>query len=289
MHRVTIAAVLLTTAAGINAQSSSITETAPKFAVASIRQSPPPTGGPMFLDFGPRPGGQWLSQNATFMMIIRSAYPEFSLPGQIVGGPSWINTERFDIDAKADGDPPREVMADMLKHLLAERFRLKVHTEPREVEVFALLLARSDGRLGPRLRKSAVDCRAVEEARKKAPLAAAAPPAPSKPPERPHCGMVGTAMNGVQRLLTGGTPVSAVATGIQQTVGRPVIDRTGLTGRYDVDLEFSGGAPLTAADQPNAPVSVFTALQEQLELKLEPRREKMDVLIIDQVERPTPN
>ena len=95
--------------------------------------------------------------------------------------------------------------------------------------------------------------------------------------------------NGVQRLATGGTPVTAVATAVQQTVGRPVIDHTGLTGRWDIDLEFSGTGPLTTADTPDAPTSVFTAVQEQLGLKLEPRKERMDVLVIDHVQMPTPD
>lgn len=95
--------------------------------------------------------------------------------------------------------------------------------------------------------------------------------------------------NGVQRLATGGTQVSAVGTVVQLTLQRPVIDRTGLTGRWDIDLEFAGTGPLTTADTPDAPASVFTAVQEQLGLKLEPRKEKMDVLVIDHVQMPTPN
>jgi uncharacterized protein (TIGR03435 family) len=97
-------------------------------------------------------------------------------------------------------------------------------------------------------------------------------------------------MNGVARLATGGTLLSIIPTVIQSTVGRPVIDRTGLTGRWDIELEYSITAtPSTAADQANAPASIFTAVQEQLGLKLEPGKQRMDVLVIDRVEMPTPN
>jgi uncharacterized protein (TIGR03435 family) len=264
----------------------------PSFEVASIKLSAPPTGGPMFATIGMRPGGQWMSQNVQFISILRAAYPSFASPGQIVGGPDWINTQRFDINARAAGDPPREVVVEMLKQLLADRFKLKVHTEAGEVDVYALVLARPDGRLGPGLQKPAVDCEAIEAERRKS--AAAGPslptqPTPPKPGERPQCGMLSSSMNGVQRVATGGTAISAVLGPIQTIVGRPVIDRTGLTGRFDIELQFAGTGPLTAADTPDAPASVFTAVQEQLGLKLESRKEKMDVLVIDQIEMPTPN
>jgi len=101
--------------------------------------------------------------------------------------------------------------------------------------------------------------------------------------------MLSMMTNGVMRLSMGGSAIASVGTGIQGTVGRPVLDRTGLTGRWDIDLEFAGTGPLTTADTPDAPASVFTAVQEQLGLKLEARKEKMDVLVIDQVQMPTPN
>jgi uncharacterized protein (TIGR03435 family) len=292
------AVLLIAAATSMAAQSPAATPPAatPAFAVASIKPSAPTTpGSPVFLAAGARPGGQWLSQNATMQMILRAAYPAFSLQGQIAGGPEWFNTARFDINAKAEGDPPRDVMTEMLKQLLADRFKFKAHTESRDVDVYALVLARADGRLGPGLRTAALDCQAIAAERKKAvaagtPPAPVAPPAPPKPGERPQCGMMMGSMNGVQTLATSGTAISSVATAIQSTVGRPVLDRTGLTGSFDIDLVYAGSPQLaTTADQSNAPASVFTAVQEQLGLKLESRKEKMDVLVIDQVELPTPN
>lgn len=245
----------------------------------------------MFVDHGPRPGGQWFAQNTTLLSILRSAYPAFSLPGQIVGGPDGVHTQRFDINARAEGDPSPDLITAMLKQLLADRFSLKVRTEEREVDVYALVLDRADGRLGPAMKQSAADCRAIEEARKKAAESGAPPtPAAPKPGARPECGMLSMNMNCVQRLATGGMPVGAIVTPIQPIVGRPVIDRTGLAGRWDIELQFACAAGLQVAqDQPNAPASVFTAVQEQLGLKLEPRKEKMEVLVIDSVERPTAN
>jgi len=241
---------------------------------------------------GPRAGGQWLSVNVPLAFVLLRAYPDFSRPGQIVGGPEWIRTAPYDINAKADGDAPPPVLNEMLKRLLAERFKLKVHTQTRDVDVYALVLLRADGQLGPGIRKASVDCVARAAEGKRIRDAGGSPPLPTppKPGERPECGMMSTNSNGVQRIAIGGNPVGAITMGIESTVGRQVIDKTGLTGAFDIDLEFSGAGQLaTAADQPSAFPSVFTALQEQLGLKLELRKEKMDVLVIDSVEMPTPN
>jgi len=264
----------------------------PTSTVASVKPSAPPTGGPMRMSAGPRGGGQWLASNVPVAFILMNVYPDFSRPGQIVGGPEWIRTQAFDVNAKADDNPPVDVINAMVKQLLADRFKLKVHTEPRDVDVYALVPARPDGRLGPNIKKAAVDCAARAEELKRARAAGAplSPPAPPQPGQRPECGMSSTASNGVQRVLIGGNPIGAVTMAIQTTVGRQVVDRTGLTGAFDIDLEFSGAGQLaTNADQPGALPSVFTALQEQLGLKLESRKEKMDVLVIDSVEMPTPN
>lgn len=264
----------------------------PSFTVASVKPSAPTTGGVVRMSAGPRPGGQWLASNVPLAFMLMNAYPDFSRPGQIVGGPEWIRTQAFDVNAKADNNPTADVINAMVKQLLADRFKLRVHTESRDVDVYALVLARPDGRLGPNIKKAAVDCVARAEELKRARAAGAplSPPAPPQPGQRPECGMTSTGSNGVQRVLIGGNPIGAVAMAIQSSVGRQVVDGTGLTGAFDIDLEFSGAGQLaTNADQPSALPSVFTALQEQLGLKLESRKEKMEVLVIDSVEMPTPN
>jgi uncharacterized protein (TIGR03435 family) len=106
----------------------------------------------MFVDHGARPGGQWFAQNTPLLSILQSAYPAFALPGQIVGGPDWVNAQRFDINARAEGNPSPDVITAMLKQLLADRFSLKVRMEQREIDVYALVLDRADGRPGSRHR-----------------------------------------------------------------------------------------------------------------------------------------
>lgn len=260
------------------------------FEVASIKQSPPATGGPIRLGAGPAPGGRWVAQNANFMMILRAAYPGYSQPGQVVGGPEWLTTSRFEVNAIAGGEPPPEQMNAMVRQLLAERFALKVHVEPRELDVYALVLARSDGRLGPGIRPPAVDCEALAAARKRG---EAPPPPPFVPGQRPQCGMMSSVIAGVQRVTLGGSRITSIATTVQSSVGRPVVDRTGLTGTFDIDFEFAREVALQSAPPTDlaagGAASVFTALQEQLGLRLEPRKETMDVLVIDHVEMPTAN
>lgn len=292
VRAVVLAAALAVTGGAALAAQAAGQGTSPAFEVASVKPSEPvPAGQPSLSFYGPRPGGQWRAQNMPLMGILRAAYPDFRLPGQIAG-PSWIEVERYHVDARASGAPTTAQYEQMLRQLLAERFALQVRTETRELDVYVLVRARSDGRLGPGLRPPVLDCEALEAARKKAIAAGAPPPppAPPKPGERPECGMLSSSMNGVTGLRASGSPIGSVANILQSTVGRPIIDRTGLTGRYDIDLDYAAlTGPLTAADRLDAPASVFTAVQEQLGLKLEPGREPMPVLVIERIERPTPD
>jgi uncharacterized protein (TIGR03435 family) len=184
----------------------------------------------------------------------------------------------------------------MLQSLLEERFKLKVHREVREQPIYALVAAQSLGRLGPHLAQSNVDCQAAAVAGRKSP---SAPPAPPKPGERPQCG---THM-GFGEIRGGARPLTLLASMLAQVVQRPVVDRTELAGGFDFDLRWTPDTlparpPGTPADQPfrmngveidpNGP-SIFTAVQEQLGLKLEATRGPVDVLVVDHVERPTPD
>jgi uncharacterized protein (TIGR03435 family) len=267
----------------------------PAFEVVSIKESPPPVANPsggfsVSLYVGPRPGGRWEARNATLQMLLTSAYDGFSLPGQIVGAPLWGEKLRFDVDAIAAGEPPRAQMNEMVKQMLADRFKLKVRIEPREVDSYALVLARRDGKLGSGIRESTTDCQAIAEARKRGEV-----PAP-RAGERPPCGTMGQMRNTpggrVEKFMAGAMRISTVVGVVQRALGRPVVDQTGLAGTYDIDLEFLRdelpAAPATAVDAPAAP-SISTALQEQLGLKVVPGKHQMDVLVIEQVEMPTPN
>jgi uncharacterized protein (TIGR03435 family) len=251
-----------------------------KFEIASIR---PNTfvDGPT--EMGTQPGGRLTIINVPLRLLIRNAYE--IQDAQLVDAPKWIGDERFDIVAKANGEIPRPVpgnpgpLQGMMRSLLADRFRLAVHRETRDFPVYALQLARSDRRLGPQLHASLTDCAA---------LAASGQPQ-AAPDEKPRCGV--RASGG--QMLAGGLPVAQLASLLSTMVDRTVVDRTGLSGAFDVELNWTpdrlpqrpDAAPPSSPDNP----SIFTALREQLGLKLEPAKAPADVLVIDHVERPTPN
>lgn len=269
---------------------------APAFEVASIKPNNSGDGRVMMQQ---QPGGRFTATNIPLRLLIRNAYQLQDF--QIVGAPSWINSERYDIVAKAeDGTPPETPSLDrtgpnriqlMIRSLLAERFQLVAHDETRELPIYALVLARSDGKLGPELRKSEVDCNAVFAAGRGRGM----PPPPPGPPqagERPQCGI----RIGMGNLAMGGTPLSQFANSLAMFVGRTVQDKSGLTGNYDVTLTWTPdqmpqrppGAPEPPPADPNGP-SIFTALQEQLGLKLDSQKGPVSVLVIDRVERPKEN
>jgi uncharacterized protein (TIGR03435 family) len=212
---------------------------------------------------------------------------------QLIGAPDWIATERFDIVAKMAEDTNSAQGAArpgdtrlMLRPLLAERFRLEVHHEQRELPIYALVVANKGGQLGASLRRSGIDCVA---------LAATAPTAPQPPnADRPTCGM----RLGPGLLTAGAIPLSQFTNALAPFLERIVINRTELVGNFDIDLSWTpeqvsqgtpapGAPPLPAID-PSGP-SIFTAIQEQLGLKLESTKGPVDVLVIDHVEQPTPD
>jgi len=213
--------------------------------------------------------GRYQGINVTLKRVISLAYRPVQ---EFVGGPDWINTAHFDIDARAEGNPSQDQMFEMLRTLLADRFKLVVHKELKESPVYALTLARRDGRLGSRLKPSDAECRPPDSA----------PSAPS-PQTGPRCGF--KLGNGV---LSGQGATMARFASELSFVGRQVIDRTGLTGPFDVDLEWTPDSP-GAAPTPDAGASIFTAIHEQLGLKLEPSTAPLEVIVIDSAERPSEN
>jgi uncharacterized protein (TIGR03435 family) len=219
-------------------------------------------------------------------------------PFRIEGGPSWITTERFDIVAKAEGVLAPSVpfvsgpIALMIRTLLADRFKLELHNEKREMPILALMLAKADGTLGRQLHPSTTDCAAILAARRGGPP----PPRPSFS-EPIQYGMRMLPGN----LSMGGTPLSQFAQYLSGSLQRVVVDQTGLTGNFDLNLTWTPDAvgppppdapadlaKLIAAIDPNGP-SLSTAIQEQLGLKLESTKGPVDVLVIDHVEKPTPD
>jgi uncharacterized protein (TIGR03435 family) len=261
--------------------------TNPTFEVASVR--PNKTGDGRIM-FGLQPGGRFNATNVPLRLLLRQAFNVQE--SQIIGGPDWIGSDRFDIVAKAPEGPfTADVMRPMLQSLLAERFKLVVHNETREMPIYALVKARADGKLGPNLAPAAVDCAAVMRGRR----GGGPPPAPPQPGQKLECGF----MIGPGRLNAGGVPLSNLAQTLSPQVGRIVLDKTELTGNYDFELTYSfeglgsvfpgGGPPLVngapAPVDPNMP-NLFTALQEQLGLKLDSQRGPVDVIVIDSVEQP---
>jgi uncharacterized protein (TIGR03435 family) len=270
---------------------------APVFEVASVKPNESDDGRVMF---GLQPGGRFTASNVTFVALLRQAYQlqEF----QVAGGPGWIRSDRFDVTARApEGDaadigPQADRIRPMLQALLRDRFKLATHNETRDMPIYALVVARSDGTLGPKLTPSATDC-AAQRGRGRGPRGGGAPPQTFQPGQRIDCGL----MMGFGVMNAGGMPIIELARTISPQVGRIVIDKTGLTGSYDFELNyapdpggggFAGipappGAQAPAAD-PNLP-SLFTALEEQLGLKLDAERGPVDVLVIDAVEPPDPD
>lgn len=262
----------------------------PKFEVASVRENTADDGKVLI---GIQPGGRFTTIGVVLRDLIAQAY---SLQrSQLVGGPDWMATARFDITAKADGEIPRTALGApgplplMIQDLLRERFKLAAHRETREQAIYALRLARSDGQLGPGLRASTTDCAALFARGRSGP-----PPRGMGPGERPACGM----RIAPGQLVAGAMPISQLILPLSQFTERLVFDRTGLTGNFEIDLKWtpdrvpSGppppGAPPPPAIDPNGP-SLFTAVHEQLGLKLESERAPVEVLVIDHVERPTPD
>jgi uncharacterized protein (TIGR03435 family) len=246
------------------------------------------------------PGDRLEATNVPLHDLIALAYgtggppPRRLLDEQIVGGPAWITSELYDVTAKAGSDiPPGAEGASqkllMLRTLLAERFKVTIHHETRVAPVYALVLARSDGKLGPKLQRSDVDCVAFAAAR------SGAPPPPLTPGVRPPCNAV-IGLGPISMLIAGGQTMASLATLFSRITNRIVTDRTGLSGAFDVDLRFDpeglpdlgppGLARPPAPPNSDAP-SFFTALQEQLGLKLDTDRGPIDVIVIDHAERPT--
>jgi uncharacterized protein (TIGR03435 family) len=239
-----------------------------------------------------QPGGRLTSTNMPLRALITFAYQ--LQPFQLVGDPDWIRNENFDIVAKMEGDPPPVAPGSgpdphmlAMRTLLADRFKLTVHRETREMDIYALVLARPDSAPGPNLRRTTTDCEALMAANR------GGPPPQAPGPNAPfQCGMRGT----FGRLVANSMPLGLFANNLSGRMQRVVVDRTGLTGNWDFELTFAQeppqgplppGVELPPAD-PNAP-SLVTAIQEQLGLRLQSTKGPVEVLVVDAVERPTPD
>jgi len=271
-------------ATGLHAQAP---ERLPSFEVASVRKN---TSGDGRANMRTQPGGRFVVTNALLKGLIAEAFemavPPVLIDSRILGAPDWIGFERYDIVAKSSTefrpspDGPDSNLLLMLRSLLEERFKLRTHRETRELPIYELVVARADGRLGPALHKSDVDCDAIAAA-----LRAGTLP-PRQPNEPPPCRLMG----GPARTIAGGATMRQLAMNLSVRLERLVFDKTGLAGRFAFTLAWTpdqipkeAPPPGVPPIDPNGP-SLVTALQEQLGLKLEPARRPVDVLIVDHVE-----
>jgi uncharacterized protein (TIGR03435 family) len=250
------------------------------FEAASIKPNTSGGAGGLFQIF---PGGQFKATNATLRQLVQGAY-DFTLERfQIVGGPPWIDVDRFDVQAtpgaQANADriaTPQEI-AIRIQRLLADRFHLVSRRETREMPRFDLVVARPGA-----LKANAGTC-------------APRGPAPKDAADaRPYCGFSFPPDTGdLQHLIGTGVTIQTLARRLQQSVEAIVVDKTGLTGSYDFSLDFlrarTLGGPQDANPSASSGVSIFTAVQEQLGLRLESTRGPVEVVVIESVEKPTEN
>ncbi len=271
-------------------QSRTAEGTTQAFEVASVRANPSRTDS---RGIRVQPGRLAIT-GLTVREIVAYAYgiPNPLRFSRISGGAKWLDDDRFDIVAKANGDASTDRLRAMLRALLADRFRMVARNTTAEMPIYALRLSRNDGALGPRLRRTPdIDCVRFIADRGGVP-----PPLPRDPKDVPTCviraepGLIVARSRTMLDLTTVAFP--------RVVEDRVVVDRTGLKGNYDVLVEWTPDRrPFAAAADlpPGLPVppppiaggpSIFTALQEQLGLKLQSERGPVEVLLIDRVEKP---
>jgi uncharacterized protein (TIGR03435 family) len=264
--RYAVSALLLLTT-GVFAQTTAEPPKFQEFEVASIKKSDPDTPG-RYIRM--QTAHQFVAHNHVLKTLVAAAYDVS--PQAISGGPAWVESERYEILAKAPNDvrPNLQEQMAMLRALLADRFKLTFHREQKEMSIYALTLAKG----GSKLKESSVS--------------------PDATPEGPPA-LIFVVTPPVVRLPARYASMAELASVFQRsTLERPVVDQTGLKGRYDFDLEFSidetvfGGALGKGSDDPTKP-GLFAAIQEQLGLKLEATRGPVSALVIDHAERASEN
>jgi uncharacterized protein (TIGR03435 family) len=251
---------------------------AQQFEVASIKPADPNSRA-MFMRL--QPGGRLSLSNMPLKEMIVFAYGIH--PFQVTGGPSWIENTRFNVEAKADHTLQREEMTKMLQALLADRFQLVIRKETREMPVYALVVARKDGKLGPGLTEPKA-CEEIDPSK--------GPPPPD--PNRRGCGNMRMGMGQYTGIAM---EIDMLQMPLSRMLQRTVINKTGLTGKYDLTLKWTPDEAQLGTLPPDLPrptfdqagPTIFTALQEQLGLKLESQKGPVEMYVIEKAEKPAEN
>jgi uncharacterized protein (TIGR03435 family) len=269
----------------------------PSFEVASIK---PDHSGTNFVRMGGPDVSRYVASNVSAKMLITFAYNMRDF--QVSGGPGWMAADKFDIDAKVEDSLagqmqklPRAQQQDkmrlMVQSLLADRFKLTVSHDTKELPIYALVVAKG----GTKLKESA-----PPDAQTSAAPPSAAPGPGGGFPTPPRGGfMMSMGRGGEATLTSKGAPIANLVNLLSQQVGRQIVDQTGLKGEYDISLQWTsdmgiGGGPLPAApDSAGANdvggTSIFTALQDQLGLRLESTKGPVDAIVIEHIEEPSEN
>jgi len=298
--RIALSALLLVAAAvDVFSQTPPAPETSGlTFEVVSVKRNT--TGALGSNGSGERPDGTFTLLNVPVVTLIGRAYPSnMPIPVDSVPGlPDWaaVRGERYDIVAKSSLSRPATVdeRRAMVRALLADRFKLATHMENREQQTYDLVFARGDHRLGPNIKPSEPGCEAKLAAERAAMEAAHAegkqqpPPMPNRNGKTPSC------LAWIMGLpVEGDITMDLLSSGLRLATLRPVTNKTGLAGSYRIKLTFDFGASSLrgpeVAPNPDAPPTIFVALQEQLGLKLDLVKVTKETLVIDHIERPTEN
>lgn len=261
--------------ASLNVEAIAQTNIRPEFDAASIKPSAPDARGTVI---AMPPGGRVEIGNMTLKEMIEDAYRIQAF--QISGGPSWLDSDHFDISAKAGVDLKRDDVLLMLQSLLADRFRLVFRREVRTLPVYELVLARKDGKLGPRL---------IE-----AKEGGCTKPDPINPFAVDPMRLCGNFMSGPGELTLVSAPIATAAPLLSRVLGRPVLDKTGLTKNFDIDVEWNPEnlairLPPNVRPGDSTRPSIFTVFRDQLGLAFKAQKGPVEIFIIERVEKPSAN
>lgn len=264
-----VAALIATAFVGgqtVYAQAPATTPGTLKFEVASLKASPPQPGGRGGVR--PAPGGErYVATNCPLKLLITVAYKVKA--DQVVGGPDWIDTDRFEMNAKAGRPSTIEELHSMLQDLLADRFKLQFHRETKELPVYALSVDKG----GPKLKAR-----------------------PAQNAGEPWIDQTATGMLHMQmnaKVVT----MDYFAFRLSQILDRPVIDLTNLKGDYDFDLAYTRelppgipeGAQINGQPIDTSGPTIFAAIRQQLGLELKPQKGPVGIIVIDHAEKPNEN